>query len=91
MSKQETVELTFKIPKPIMDFFEAYWRFQGWKDQTAKEYLIEHTSDNIPSLIYDVVFSRTEMSEIDEVLENHGLEQYKELMGLPKRKETTKP
>lgn len=87
MSKEQFVELTIQIPKPVMDFFEAYWKFVGYTDETAKEYLTEHTSRNLPSLIYDMVFSNI-TDDSEQIIERHGLEPYRQLMGFPKHKET---
>lgn len=50
MSKQETVkygEIKVKVPKPIIDFFNAYMNFIGSPDYDAEKYLSEVCEDHI--------------------------------------------
>ena len=84
--KVEYVELTVKVPKPVMDLFEAYWRFVGWTDQTAKEYLEQHSSHNFPELVFDLVFERI-IDDAGQFIETYGLEAYKDQMGFPVKKD----
>jgi len=80
MSKQETVEVVINIPKPVMDFFEAYWQFVGYGDQTAKEYLTELLSKDAQSVIADAVMNPA--SDLEALIEKYGLKPYMESMDL---------
>ena len=84
MSKEETVEITVQIPKPLMNTLEAFWQFIGYTDQTAKEYLAERVARDCSSLIGDILFN--EMIDFaDDIIENYKLEPFRKYMDVPKR------
>lgn len=81
--KEEFVELTVRIPRSIMDYFRAYWKFVGFDSETPEEYLVNHANKNLPSFIADTSMLP---EDVEAIIETYGLEPYRKLMGFPSKK-----
>lgn len=67
----ELVEVTVKVPKPVIEFYKAVFAFEK-TDESLSEYLGQeivrqlqaHFNDNLESLL-----------SVEEILKNYGLKQ----------------
>lgn len=84
--KEEPVEITVtvKVPQPLMNVLEAWWKFVGYQHPTVKEYLADEIKRGVPALIGDIIFKETP-DWADAIIKNYGLESYRKYMDVPKR------
>jgi len=55
MGEQETVDLVVKVPKGIVDFFNAFLTFIGEQKYTAETWLAEHCLTEIKNFMFDFI------------------------------------
>jgi hypothetical protein len=84
--KEEPVEITVtvKVPQPLINVLEAWWKFVGYENPTVKEYLADEIKRGIPSLIGDIIFKETP-DWAEAIIKHYRLEPYRKDFDVPKR------
>lgn len=79
------MEITVKIPKPIIDFFTAFLNFVGSEEYTAEKYLTEDCEDHIKSHVEEFIAQACNFDFYDgreEAINKYGLKPFIKLTNI---------